>query len=101
MQEKIRSLPPVLKVEDITNRPDLVTADVTVIKVACASRQDVEGISLRATTNYRALVILDRGNCLTIRFVGPWGAAQDLVKMIQTYPEVQIETAHSGIIAIA
>lgn len=98
--DKIRSLVPVLDVQDITHHEDRVEADITLaVAITCDPVVQTQ-ISQMAWTQFRAMAIRTKPKFIVLRFVGQDRAAQDFVEAIRRFG-VEVETAHSGPVAIA
>jgi|SRR3989344_1328215 len=100
MTNQLSRLIPVLEVEDLTTDPDKVEADVSLVKVLTDNPRLQTEIAHMAQVQYRAMSVRTRNDFIVLRFVGQEKAAKDFVAAIKHFG-VNVETAHSGIVAIA
>lgn len=97
---KIDNIVPVLAVKDITDDPDKVETDITLVKALTDNPELQTKISVMAQAQFRGMAIRTRATFVTLRFVGQQSAAADFVAAIRHFG-VDVETAHSGPVAIA
>lgn len=100
MTKQIGRLVPVLEVQNLTDHPDKVEADVSLIKVLTEDPHLQTAIVQMAQVQFRAMSVRTRHDFVVLRFVGQEKAANDFVAAVQHYG-VGVETVHSGIVAIA
>lgn len=97
---QIGKLIPVLDVENLTDNPDRVEADITLVKALTDDPHLQTTIAMMAQSQFRGMSIRTKPGYIVLRFVGQERAATDFVGAINRFG-VQVESVHSGIIAIA
>ena len=98
--QKIGGLIPVLDVQDLTDNPEKVEADISLVKVLTDNPHLQTEIALMAQVQFRALSVRTRAEYIVLRFPGQERAARDFVASVLRFG-VKVETVHSGIVAIA